>query len=43
MQYVGLDVQKRIVEMCNAVALVLDTAEDLAGLRTATGADAVTA
>ena len=29
--------------VCDAVALILDTAEDLAGERTETGADAVTA
>ena len=35
--------QRVLKRTCDTVALILDTAEDLAGRRTATGADAVTA
>ena len=35
--------QRVLKRICDAVALILDTAEDLAGQRTATGTDAVTA
>ena len=37
------DCQRVLKRTSDAVALILDTAEDLAGQRTATGADAVTA